>query len=278
MHLFITPIKTRYIFIFFVAGIFLAGIFGFVKKQNFVGQSVRQERTSIETTLGIPAQNSSPITPTKTAPPTQTATKTPASNQAPQINEVLLDIPFTPQAPLGKWSDPRQENGCEEAGALMAVSWAEGKTITPQYAEQQIIAISNYEQQTYGGYHDTSVQDTITRIYKGYFHYDKVEAKYNITADDIKAELSKGNLVVVPTNGQKLNNPYYVSPGPLQHELVIKGYDDNTQEFITNDSGTRRGNSYRYHIDVVMNAIYNYSTGSNEPIGDIVKAMIVVSR
>ena len=34
---------------------------------------------------------------------------------------VLLNVPFTSQAPFGEWSDPRHQDGCEEAAALMAV-------------------------------------------------------------------------------------------------------------------------------------------------------------
>lgn len=200
------------------------------------------------------------------------------SSKQPQTEEVLLDVPFTAQAPLGNWADPRQQNGCEEAAALMAVRWAEGiKEISLQDAEKEIIAISDFEQSTYGHYHDTSAQDMVERIFIGYFKYDKIEARYDITADDIKSELDKDNLVLVPVNGQKLDNPYYIPPGPEEHMLVIRGYNNKTGEFITNDSGTKQGNLLRYPQQVVMDAIYDYPSGYHEPVKEIVKAMIVVS-
>jgi len=189
---------------------------------------------------------------------------------------LIRNVPFTPQAPLANWSDPRQEDGCEEATALMATSWAKGKQLTPAGAERDIVAISDYEAKNYGSFYDTSVQDIIDRIYKDYFRYNNVEAKYDIMANDIKTELIKGNLVVVPANGRLLNNPYYKPPGPLRHMLIIKGYDPNTDEFITNDPGTKRGEQYRYPARIIMDAIYDYKTGHGEPVTSIIKAMIVV--
>ena len=153
-------------------------------------------------------------------------------------DRVLLNVPFTPQAPFGDWGDSRQQDGCEEASALMAMRWVQNKAVTLAEAEKEIIAISDYEFQKYGNFHDTSVKDTIDRIFRGYFNYNNVTAKYDIDAEDIKNELSQGNLVIVPANGQKLKNPYYTPPGPLHHMLVIRGYDNKTGEFFTNDPGT----------------------------------------
>ena len=85
-------------------------------------------------------------------------------------------------------------------------------------------------------------------------------------------------MVLVPTNGQALGNPYYRPPGPERHYLVIKGYDSRTEEFITNDPGTKRGQDYRYKQDVLFKAIRDYSSGYHEPIKDIRKVMIVVEK
>ncbi len=195
-------------------------------------------------------------------------------------NEILIsDVPFISQAPLGNWSDMRQEAGCEEASAIMAMAWVNGeKNIDPAIAEQEIIAISDYEQKNYGEFRDTSSGDTVERIYKGYFKYGKAAVRYGITADDIKTELAKGNPVVVPANGVKLKNPHYKAPGPTEHMLVVIGYDPNTDEFITNDPGTHSGAGYHYPANILMDAIYDYKTGYREPVSAIVKAMITVSR
>lgn len=192
--------------------------------------------------------------------------------------DVLSNVPFVAQAPLGNWKDERQENGCEEAAALMAMAWVNGKKVIPQEAEKEIIAISDYELETYGEFHDTSAKYTVERIFGGYFNYKNVEVKYGIGAKDIKQELKRGNLVIVPVNGQKVGNPFYNPPGPLRHNILIIGYDAVKKEFITNDSGTKRGASFRYGESVLEGALQDYPTGFHEPIEETVKSMIVVKK
>lgn len=192
--------------------------------------------------------------------------------------DVLLDVPFTAQAPFGDWKDPRQQDGCEEASALMAMAWVRGEKLTRQKALSGIIAISDYELKTYGNFHDTDAEDTAERIFKGYLGYDKIEVRYGIGTQDIKTELLRGSLVIVPVNGRKLGNPYYTPPGPLEHNLVIRGYDAAKKEFITNDSGTRHGENYRYSESVLEKSLQDYPTGHHEPITENKTAMIVVKK
>lgn len=195
---------------------------------------------------------------------------------------IKFTVPFTSQAPLGEWSDERQQDGCEEASALMTIYWTRGiVSITPDQARTEILAISDWEQREYNNYHDTSVTDTIARIYKGYYKYTKVHQEKNITVDDIIQTLKDGNLVVIPADGQALRNPYFTAPGPERHMLVIIGYDFKTDEFITNDPGTRRGQNYRYKKDILFDSIRDYSTsidGIQQPIIGISKNIIVVSK
>lgn len=193
--------------------------------------------------------------------------------------DILYDVPFAPQAPLGNWQDLRQENGCEETSAIMAMAWVRGKgKFVPAEAEKEIIAIADYELEKYGDFHDTSAKDTAIRIFNDYFNYDNIEVKYNVDAKDIKGELVKGNLVIVPVNGQKLKNPFYKPPGPIEHMIVVVGYDNDNKEFITNDPGTKHGEKYRYKEEILEGALQDYPTGFHEPIPEIKTAMIVVSR
>jgi hypothetical protein len=60
--------------------------------------------------------------------------------------------------------------------------------------------------------------------------------------------------------GRQLGNPNYKQPGPLYHMLVIKGYKKNG-DFITNDSGTRKGADYIYQADVIMQAMHDWNGG-----------------
>ncbi|MBI4158137.1 MAG: C39 family peptidase [Candidatus Yanofskybacteria bacterium] len=187
-------------------------------------------------------------------------------------------MPFTPQAPFGEWSNPKLSNGCEEASAFMAMSWVRGKTFTQEEARREIIAVSDYELANHDVFLDTSAQDTVDWIFKGYYGYDKVELFYDISIEDIKNQLKKGNLIITPMNGQELHNPYYTQPGPLRHKVVIIGYDPDNKEFITNDPGTRLGKRYRYPEQVLFNAIHDYLTGNDLPLPPKRTAMIVVKK
>jgi hypothetical protein len=190
----------------------------------------------------------------------------------------LANVPFVPQAPFGEWSDKRFQDGCEEAAALIAVRWAQGKSLTKTQAKAEIIKIAAYEQKKYGGFVDTSAADTLARLIKGYFKYDKAALKNNAAVDDIISELKNGNLVIAPFNGQKLKNPYYTAPGPERHMIVIRGYDEATNEFITNDAGTRRGENYRYKKDILFSAIRDYPTGNHQAIKTVEKNIIVIRK
>ena len=193
--------------------------------------------------------------------------------------KVLIDkVPFTSQAPFGDWADQRQQDGCEEASALMAVKWARGQSLTKDEALKEIIGSSDYTLKKYGEYHDISSQNTIDWIFKDYFKYNKVTLFKNITVNDIIEELAKGNLVITPMNGQMMHNPNYKAPGPPRHMIVIRGYDPLIKEFITNDPGTRNGELYRYDATILYAAIRDYPTGYHEIIQKIEKNMIVVSK
>ncbi len=138
--------------------------------------------------------------------------------------------------------------------------------------------MAEYQKKNYGEYRDTSAEDTVARITKGYFAYSQAEVRRGITINDIINELGKGNLVITPMDGQRLKNPHYTPPGPERHMLVIRGYDSKTKEFITNDPGTRLGEKYRYKEEVLYNAIRDYLTGYHLPIGKEEKVMIVVKK
>ncbi|MDO8489864.1 MAG: C39 family peptidase [bacterium] len=188
---------------------------------------------------------------------------------------ILLPVPFTSQAPTGRWSDPDFQNGCEEASILMAYAWAAHTPLSPEVAVKKIKAITAFERKLIGDVFDTSAADT-ARLMKAYFKYSAVSVKHNISAKDIVVELSRGNLVIVPANGRALGNPNFRAPGPLTHMLVVRGYDDRTREFIVNDPGTRRGNGYRYSRSVLEGAIRDYPTGNHIKNVQKKTAMIVV--
>lgn len=225
-------------------------------------------------------------TPTSTATSLPNATPTPTPTigntiPAPSYKSKVLiaGVPFTVQAPFAEWSDPRFQEGCEEASSLMAVDWARGITsIDKQKAKDEIVAMAAYQQERWGEARDTSAEDTATRIIAGYFKFNNYEVKEDISLQDIKDELLKGNVMIVPANGRALNNPHFTAPGPDRHMIVVRGYDDNTKNFITNDPGIREGELYTYPQQLFYDAIRNYPTGFNLPIVGNKKVMIVIKK
>jgi hypothetical protein len=187
-------------------------------------------------------------------------------------------VPFTTQAPNGDWTNLIFQDGCEEASVMMAMKWVRGETtITEIEAIEEIQALALFQEKNYGDYHDRSAEDT-TQMIKDYYDYHKVEFRADIHTSHIIEELNNGNIVIVPTNGQTLNNIYFTPPGPPKHMLVVVGYDAETKEFITNDPGTRNGKDYRYPEAVFEEALRDFPTGVNLPVLETKKNMIVISR
>lgn len=188
-------------------------------------------------------------------------------------------IPFTAQAPFAEWDDLRQQEGCEEASALMAMHWVYGTEISLEYARQEIVTMSDKQKLRYGTFVDTSAKDTIDRIFKDYFNYHDLELQYDISPSDIRNALAKGHLVIVPVNGKTLRNPYFRAGGPQRHMIVIVGFDWATGEFITHEPGTKRGENYRYSYEIMRQSLRDYPSGNYVPIPEnSPTAMIVVKK
>ena len=192
-------------------------------------------------------------------------------------SKALINVPFTSQAPLADWKDPRHQDGCEEASILMAWLWLNNQTMTKEQAEKAIEDMSDYELATYGNFHDTDAYDTV-KLMKDYYGYAKAEVKINPSIEDIKNQIRAGKIVIVPANGQNLDNPNYTAPGPYTHMLVIKGFDDDRDRFITNDPGTRLGEGFEFTYNNLYDAMVNYPTGQHLSQAGRPKAMIVITK
>jgi hypothetical protein len=199
--------------------------------------------------------------------------------KAPPLPEnVNLEIPFTSQAPFGDWSYPFNYT-CEEAAVLMAHYYIEGKTsIDPAQAREELLDLVEYEKKNYGFHEDTNTAQTAQLIKDYYGHSVKVE--YDISLEDIKKELAKGNPVIVPTAGRLLDNPYFKPPGPLYHMLLIKGYSttSTTTDFIVHDPGTKRGADFVYSYQTLEKSIHDLEGKDLENIASGRSAMISILK
>jgi len=188
-----------------------------------------------------------------------------------QPEKILIDVPFTSQAPFGKW-DAYHEEACEEASLLMVAYFAQSKKLTPAIAEKEIQALIAYEIKNTEGYEDSTAVQT-AKLGRDYYGLKNLRVVYDFTTKDLKEYLAKGKPIIIPVAGRLLGNPNFTAPGPLYHNLVLIGYDGNT--IITNDPGTRNGQGYRYQIKTIYNAIHDFS-GDKNKIETGQKAMIVV--
>ncbi len=164
----------------------------------------------------------------------------------------LLDVDFASQAPDSNWELPYQE-ACEEAALIQAYYYFTGKELNNALMDQEILLLVDWEQETFGLYSDTNLNE-VRKIAEDYFNLE-VEISEDVSVDNIKKNLLKGNLILAPTLGRLLDNPNFTGDGPLYHFVVIRGYDRN--EFITNDVGTRNGEAYKYKYKVLQEAIHD---------------------
>ncbi len=185
--------------------------------------------------------------------------------------KILINVPFTSQAPFANW-DALHEEACEEASLIMLKYYLDGKILTPPIAEEEIQRMVDFEIKNYGDYRDTTAGET-AKLAEDFYKIYNLKAVYDFQKEDLKKYLAEGNPIIIPVAGRLLGNPYFTAPGPLYHNLVIIGYDGNT--IITNDPGTRRGEGYRYDIDTLYNAIRDFP-GKPENITQGRKAMIVL--
>jgi len=186
------------------------------------------------------------------------------SNQLPEVKETIkpvelppsvnLDVPFLSQAPLANWDNLHNE-ACEEASVLQVVLFLDGSGMSKNTADQKLVKMVNWQEDNFGGHFDLPAAK-VKEFIEMYFHKN-AEIFYDISFDDIKKQLADGHPVIIPAAGRTLGNPNFKTLGPVYHMLIIRGYDENKKQFITNDVGTRKGENYRYSYDTIMNSIHD---------------------
>ncbi len=199
-----------------------------------------------------------------TKPTNESTTKIPS--------ELFLSVPFTPQAPTANWDELHNE-ACEEASVIMANAYFNGiHSLPPAVVEKQIEQLTKWQQDNLGYYLSINTKE-VTEMIEA--NYDLNAEIVDISEDTIKKALSENKLVIVPANGQMLGNPNFKQPGPIYHMFVITGYDSDN--FITNDPGTRNGLNYKYSYSTIRDATGNWEPGPHEVnLSD--KKIIIVSK
>jgi hypothetical protein len=196
-------------------------------------------------------------------------TKKPDEDKIP--DKVFIKVPFTSQAPFAIW-DEKHEEACEEASLIMIKYYLDKKALNKDIAEKEIQDMIKFEIKKYGDYKDSDAGETM-KLADDFYGIKNLKVIYNFKAEDIKKYLAKNNPIIIPAAGRELGNPNFTAPGPLYHNLVLVGYEGNT--IITNDPGTRKGEGYKYDVEVLYKAIHDFP-GRPRDILNGRKAMIII--
>ncbi len=188
-------------------------------------------------------------------------------------DEVSLAVPFTTQAPYANWDMPYQE-ACEESALIMVKYFLNEDGLDADTANKEIVDLVAWESDNGMGV-DIGVEEAARiaeEIYdlEAYTFYGET-----VSVDNIKKLLMAGYPVIIPVNGQTLDNPNFLGFGPPYHMVVLTGFDKDG--FFSHDPGTSKGKNYKYSFDTVDKAIHDW-TGSKKTIDEGQRAMLVLSK
>ena len=171
--------------------------------------------------------------------------------------EKLL-VPFTSQAPEKNWGQPWQDF-CEEAVIIMVDHYYSNQALTTIQAKQELLKLNNIKNDHIGSSLDENAK-TIISLINNFLPWE-AQAVANPDIEKIKTEIDAGRPVIIPVHGKFLNNPHFQNGGPEYHTVIISGYDDEKQEFITQEPGTKFGLDFHYKYDILMRALHDYLPG-----------------
>lgn len=183
-----------------------------------------------------------------------------------QAQEVILDVPFSPQAPDAKWVEP-WENACEETSLVMVNAYYTQENLSPKKAKSEILSVIKTKNKNEGESKDESPTKIVRMIQKLGKWDAKVEE--SIDLEKIKSEIDQKHPVIFPFDAKKVKNPIF--DGQVDyHVAVIIGYDDATKEFIVNDPGMSKGASTRYSYEEFLEANKSFMVrDTSEMLGNV---------
>ncbi len=190
----------------------------------------------------------------------------------------LIQTVFVPQSPEKNWDQPWQD-ACEEASLLTVDYYYRQITQPdPQTIKNDLLKMFDFEtQQSFT--HDVNINQ-MALVAQNYLKYTP-KIINNPTIDDLKQYLSQNIPIIIPANGKTLyqENKHFKDGGPYYHNLVILGYDDNTQKFTVHDVGTQFGAYFKYTYSLLMESIHDFpSTLKKEDIDSGDKKVLILLK
>lgn len=192
----------------------------------------------------------------------------PTKAYAARLLNVSLDLPYINESPDGSWTGP-WKNACEEASIAMAENYYLGRN---QVGVKDAMSFMNFlfkkEDQIWGSNSDTDALRT-AKLINDYTVYNGTIID-NPTIEQIKKELQQKRPVISLHYGKTLNNPNipFLATGSYYHMMIIIGYDDTTEEFITHDTGDiKTGTKHRYKYELFMESLHDFDFTSRKANG-----------
>jgi hypothetical protein len=187
-------------------------------------------------------------------------------------SSVNWDVPFTSQAPAGNW-DPPYDEACEEASVLMALRYFQGKPIiSAEDADSGIVALAQANAALGFPIDDTAAQVKV--LIESQDPTLNVSLMEDPTIEQMRNSIRSGALIIMPLAGREIGNPYFQTPGPLYHMLVVRGFTDEGF-VITNDPGTKRGREFVYRWQTLLDANHDWNGGD---VGNGKRVVIVIKK
>ena len=193
------------------------------------------------------------------SPVTAVRPRRPTEFFASPAEHVELPVPFIPEMPEGVSGSP-WVNACEEASIAMIAHYYSGRLeVSAAEAIKYMRTLFAFQD---GLYRSNANSDATrsARIIEEAAGFRATIVEYP-SLDDLKRELREGRPIMTFHYGFALGNPNipFLPTGSSFHTLVLKGYDDRTREFITNDNGDRSaGAGRRYPYDTFLDSLHDY--------------------
>jgi peptidase C39-like protein len=223
---------------------------------SIVGMAARHyvNRTAIAAPLpGVTVVHAQPLI---TAAPTDNS---PSPIPIALPDHILLQVPYTTQAPLGNWA--QHQESCEEATLTMLSSyWARDPSVVidPNAADAAIAALVHWQVQNWGS-EDDLTDNLMGELAKDYYGY-----AYEIVPNDpqaIREQLAAGRPLIAGVRTHGLGNPNYPGYGnhyeqtgwSVPHFVLVIGYDGDG--VWLNDPGISKGRGYHITFGQLAHAI-----------------------
>ena len=182
---------------------------------------------------------------------------------------VNLSVPFISEAPQKIWSGP-WINACEEASVAMVDSYYLGQSkVMPKDAAILMNQLFAWQNKLFKSNANSNATRTLQMIVANNMSFQG-EIIREPTLEQIQDELRAGHPVISLHYGLDLKNPSLIfrRGGSAYHMIVIKGFDENTQEFIVQDNGSHNdGIDFRYKYDILMSSLHDYNHKTNRTDG-----------